>query len=142
MKRNAFRKGVTLVEVLVASLILVITITGVLMSIVYSLRIVQNNAIRFSAQSIVRSKFDQLNNCTSLSAVNAMITAAPTTYTDASGFTDATYTISYATSPVEVNDFTTAYTGTKIPKLLSVTATVTSTGETFTCNSYVLNSFK
>lgn len=60
MKRNAFRKGVTLVEVLVASVLLAIVVSASMLSATVYHRITEENVYTDEAMSIIQDRFDKM----------------------------------------------------------------------------------
>ena len=67
------KKGMTLIEVLVSSLILVIGITSLMMSFVYCNRIVERNTHIMNATTIINSWFEDIQRMEDISTVQTKI---------------------------------------------------------------------
>jgi len=62
MKRNAFRKGVTLIEVLVASVILAITVAAVMSMLAQNKRGIDDSYYANQALEIIQERFEQIQH--------------------------------------------------------------------------------
>jgi len=67
------KKGVTLVEVLVASIILVITISGTLFSFVTHKRIIKSNSMQLEAINLINYSFEKIQRAPSSAAILNLI---------------------------------------------------------------------
>lgn len=73
------KKGFTLIEVLVTSLILMIGITGLIMSFVYSQRMVIEDMNTTNATMIINEQFEEIQRLSTVNAMNDVILPYTTT---------------------------------------------------------------
>lgn len=73
-------KAFTLIEVLITSLILCIAITGMLMSFVYTQRIITDNIHKFNAGLALNQSFENIQSKNIPVDVDAYIAGSPYTY--------------------------------------------------------------
>jgi len=61
-RKQKSKKGMTLIEVVVASVILVIAISALLFSFVIYMKIVKNNSYQFEATRLLNNEFEKIQN--------------------------------------------------------------------------------
>jgi len=133
------RKGLTLIEVLVASLLLVIVISGVMVSLRNYIQLSERNEQRYTAECLVRSRLENLNTLPDRAAILADI-AAPKA---ASAGTSSTVgKVNYQITISKTNEISITENNSTVPKLLELTAKVSWGKESMSFVTYALNSEK
>ena len=87
------KKGISLIEVLVASVILALTISGTLFGFVVQQRIVKDNSKRLEATNLMSRYFERIQRCSSRGQLHSLLRSITTgtggdftgTYTDDDG---------------------------------------------------------
>jgi len=126
MKRNAFSKGVTLIEVLVASLILVITIGPMLYFLVFNQTSVHEAACETNASFLIRDEFERIKKSVNLNAVcgssNSIGRRLGSSNAEIVKIDNINYSLYFDTTTVTLSGGAASATN---PKLLKLTANVT-----------------
>ena len=120
------KKGRSLIEVLVASILLTIVITASMLLFTENNKILSNNDRKFVAEKIIKQYFEEISVANSRDAVLGIIGTSDSniSLTDqASNGSTYTYILSFAREEIDVTE-NNSHAGTTQPTVLKVTATV------------------
>lgn len=132
-------KGLTLIEVLVASVLLAIVVSGVMVSLRNYIQLSERNEQRYTAECLVRSRLENLNTLLNRDEILADIAAPKTAST---GSESSVGNINYKIVISQTKKIKITENNSVNPELLELTAKISWGSESMSFVTYALNSEK